>query len=304
MTTPTSAFPSGEQYEISCGEHVAVVTEVGATLRSYSVAGRDVVRGFGVEEEVHKGHGQQLLPWPNRIRDGRYTFGGTEQQLALSEPDRHNAIHGLVRHVAWDLVEKNARSVRQRVVVRPQIGWSGTLEATITHTVGDDGLEVEVSAVNLGREAVPFGYAAHPYLTVGEKTVDEVQVKLPAGQWLEVDDRLLPVALHPVDAEHDLREIGRLGGRSFDTAFTDLKRNEDGRWRVCLRLGERRATLWADQAYSWLQVFTGDHLRNISMAVEPMTCGPDAFNPGVTHDSMLVLEPGGRFAGTWGISGR
>ena len=303
-TSQPSPFPTGEQYEISSGEHVAVVTEVGATLRAYSVAGNDVVRGFGVDEEVHKGRGQQLLPWPNRIRDGRYTFEGTEQQLALTEPERRNAIHGLVRHVAWDLVEKRSRSVRQRVVVRPQPGWPGTLEATITHTVGDDGLVVDVSAVNLGTGPVPFGYAAHPYLTVGEKAVDDVDVKLPAAQWLEVDDRLLPVALHPVDGQHDLREITRLGSRTFDTAFTDLKRNEDGRWRVCLRQGDRRATLWADRSYPWLQVFTGDDLRDLSIAVEPMTCGPDAFNSGVTHDSMLVLPPGGRFAGTWGISGR
>ncbi len=300
----TTTFPTGEQYEISSGEHVAVVTEVGATLRSYSVAGHDVVRGFGVDEEVHMGRGQQLLPWPNRIRDGVYTFDGTEYQLALAEPDRHNAIHGLVRYVAWELLEKTRRSVRQRVMVRPQQGWPGTLEATITHTVGDDGLEVAVSAVNLGREPVPFGYAAHPYLTVGEKVVDEVDVRLPAGKWLEVDDRLLPVALHPVDPEHDLRTLTRLGGRSFDTAFTDLKRDEDGRWRVCLRRGDRRATLWADASYPWLQVFTGDHLRDLSIAVEPMTCGPDAFNEGVTHDSMLVLPAGGRFSGLWGISGR
>ncbi len=300
----TTSFPTGEQYEISSGEHSAVVCEVGATLRSYTVSGRDVLRGFGVEEEVHKGHGQQLLPWPNRIRDGRYTFGGAEQQLALSEPKTHNAIHGLVRWVDWRLMEKTSASVRQRVVVRPQPGWPATLEATITHRVDEDGLEVQVTAVNLSHAPCPFGYAAHPYLTVGEDTVDEIEVQLPAASWLDVDDRLLPVALKDVDAKHDLRTAVVLGDRGFDTAFTNLDRDGDGRWRVHLRRGRRQATLWADESFSWLQVFTGDHLRDISMAVEPMTCGPDAFNDGVTHDSMLVLPPGGRFNGLWGITGR
>src|SRR5690606_18112094 len=70
----TVTYPTGEQYEIKSGDHAAVITEVGATLRSYRVAGRDVVRGFAAEEPVHLGRGQQLLPWPNRIRDGRYPF--------------------------------------------------------------------------------------------------------------------------------------------------------------------------------------------------------------------------------------
>ena len=98
-------YPTGEQYEIVSGEQRAVITEVGATLRTYTVGGRHVVRGFEADEVVHKGRGQQLLPWPNRIRDGLYTFGGEEQQLDLSEPDRHNALHGLVRHVVWDLMD-------------------------------------------------------------------------------------------------------------------------------------------------------------------------------------------------------
>ena len=78
--------PTGEQYEISFGDQRAVVTEVGAALRVYSVADRDVVLGFGVDEVISGGGGQQLIPWPNRIRDGRYEFGGKQQQLALTEP--------------------------------------------------------------------------------------------------------------------------------------------------------------------------------------------------------------------------
>src|SRR3712207_5888769 len=136
--------PTGEQYEIVSGAHRAVVTEVGATLRAYTVDGRHVVRGFEADEVVRKGRGQQLLPWPNRIRDGRYTFAGTEQQLALSEPKRHNAIHGLVRHVAWNVTEQSADSVTQRVRVYPEPGWPGIVEASITHAVSDLGLEVTV----------------------------------------------------------------------------------------------------------------------------------------------------------------
>ena len=300
-----SAAPTGEQYEISSGNHRPVITEVGATLRSFSVDGRDVVRGFGVQDMISGGRGQNLIPWPNRIRDGRYTFNGATQQLALTEPARHNASHGLARYLPWVLIDKKADAVTNRVRIHPQPGWPGTLESTITHQLTQDGLMVTVEATNLGATELPFGYGAHPYLTVGESTVDEIALTVPAASYLEVDgDRLLPLKLSPVQGTaYDLRDGRVLGSMSLDTAMTDLARDSDGRWRVRLVLGDRYAELWGDETMRWTQVFTGGPKRDGSLAVEPMTCGPDAFNAGPTHDDMRVLTPGETFVGQWGISG-
>ena len=300
MTT----VPTGEQYEIISGTHRAVVTEVGATLRSFSVEGRDVVRGFGRDEMSTAGRGQNLIPWPNRIRDGRYTFNGVSHQLALSEPARHNASHGLARYAPWVLGDKKPDAVTNRVRIHPQPGWPGTLEAMITHQVGADGLTVTVEATNIGAAELPFGYGAHPYLTVGEATVDEVAVTVPAAYYLEVDDRLLPTRISPVDGTvYDLLRGPVLGSTSLDTAMTDVSRDPDGRWRTKLALGDRYAEVWGDETMRWMQIFTGGPNRDWSIAVEPMTCGPDAFNPGPTHGDMKVLAPGETFVGQWGISG-
>ncbi|MFP5282461.1 MAG: aldose 1-epimerase family protein [Actinomycetes bacterium] len=299
-----ATHPSGEQYEITADEHRAVVTEVGGTLRTYEVGGREVVRGFGVEEVVRGGRGQQLLPWPNRIRDGRYPFAGKEQQLALSEPARHNASHGLVRWVPWDLQEHTPDSVTQRVRVFPQPGWPGAIEARLTHTVGPSGLTVDLHVRNIGATAVPFGYAAHPYLSVGETVVDDVSLSVPADTYLEVDERLLPTALHPVDGSpYDLRSGTPIGDRNLDTALTGLTRAGDDRWRVRAERGDRWAELWAGPGLDWVQIFTGGPYRDISIAVEPMTCGPNAFNPGPTHDGMITLEAGAAFSCSWGVRG-
>jgi aldose 1-epimerase len=300
-----STPPTGEQYEIISGTRRAVVTEVGATLRSFSVDGRDVVRGFGVEDQISGGRGQNLIPWPNRIRDGRYVFNGATQQLALTEPARHNASHGLARYVPWVLVDKQPDAVTNRVRIYPQQGWPGVLEATITHQVSDNGLTVTVNATNIGAAEVPFGYGAHPYLTVGESTVDDVAITVPAESYLEVDDRLLPIKISPVaGTAYDLRGGPVLGSVNLDTALTDLARDADGRWRVKLVLGDRYAEVWGDETMHWIQVFSGGPSRNSSIAVEPMTCGPDAFNAGPTHDGMRVLAPGSSFQGEWGISDR
>ena len=299
-----SILPTGQQYEIVSGSDRAVVTEVGATLRCYQVAGRDVVNGFAENEVVKGGRGQHLLPWPNRIRDGRYTFDGVDQQLVLSEPARHNASHGLARYVPWVLVEQTGDSVTQRVRVFPQPGWPGTLEATVTYQVGPAGLEVSLEARNVGSAAFPFGYAAHPYLTVGEETVDAVTLSVPAASYLEVDDRLLPTVVSPVaETELDYRSEKLVGSAKIDTAFTDLDRDADGRWRVRITLGERQTELWGDTAMGWVQVFTGGPYRTWSVAVEPMTCGPDAFNPGPTHADVRRLEPGAILTARWGIVG-
>jgi aldose 1-epimerase len=297
--------PTGEQYEIVSGGHRAIITEVGAGLRGYSVDGVEVVRGFAEADMVKGGRGQNLIPWPNRIRDGKYTFAGQSHQLALTEPARGNATPGLVRYVPWQLADRAPDALTNRVRVYPQPGWPGWLDASITHRVAVDGLTVTVEVTNIGDREVPFGYGAHPYLTVGESVVDEVNLTVPAGSYLEVDERLLPVRVSPVaGTDYDLRSGRTLGPLSLDTAMTDLARDEDGCWRVVLSRGDRSCELWGDATMKWAQVFTGGPYRDWSIAVEPMTCGPDAFNEGPTHDDLIVLDPGETFTGRWGVRER
>jgi aldose 1-epimerase len=297
--------PTGEQYEIVSGGRQAVITEVGATLRSYAVDGVDVVRGFAEDAIVKAGRGQHLIPWPNRIRDGKYSFAGETQQLPLTEPARGNASHGLVRYLPWALADRTPDAVTNRIRIYPQPGWPGWLEASITHRVAEDGLTVTIEATNVGDVEVPFGYGAHPYLTVGESVVDQVGLTVPAASYLEVDERLLPVRVLPVaGTDKDLRSGPGLGALNLDTAMTDLDRDEAGCWHVVLARGDRSCELWGDATMKWLQVFTGGPHRDGGIAVEPMTCGPDAFNPGPTHDNLIVLRAGENFTGRWGIRER
>ena len=143
-----------------------------------------------------------------------------------------------------------------------------------------------LTVTNIGAGPVPFGYAAHPYLTVGEENVDDVVVTVPAERYLAVDDRLLPVESYPWSEgrPEDMRAAEKLGDRRFDTAVArPSPAAADGRWRARLERGDRWAELWAGEALDWIQVFTGNDRRDLSIAVEPMTCGPNAFNPGPTH---------------------
>src|SRR3954470_5694649 len=115
--------PSGEQFEIEAHGQRAVVVEVGGGLRSYAIAGEDVLDGYGVDEMSTSGRGQVLSPWPNRLRHGRYEFDGRGYQLALTEPERQNAIHGLVRWSPWTLAERAVDRVVMQHVIHPQPGY-------------------------------------------------------------------------------------------------------------------------------------------------------------------------------------
>ena len=303
MATPVA--PSGEQHELSHGEQRAVVVEVGAGLRTYTVDDRDVLDGYAVDEMCASGRGQVLMPWPNRIDDGRYTFDGREHQLALTEVAAGNAIHGLVRWSSWTVAERTQESVTLELVLHPQPGYPFALELRIEYSLGADGLTVRTTATNAGEAPCPFGSGMHPYFTLGTPTVDALTLTVPARTVVASGPRGLPGGAQDVEGtDYDFRRPRVLGATTLDNTFTDLEPDDDGRTRVQLRDEERGAevTVWADEAYTHLQLFTGDPLPDVnrrSLAVEPMTCPPNAFRTG---EGVVRLEPGASWTGVWGIT--
>ena len=103
--SPSGTAPSGRQFTIRHGATEATVVEVGGGLRTFTIEGRDVLDGYGVDDMASAGRGKVLIPWPNRIDGGRYEWNGQTQQLPLNELDKSTAIHGLVRWQAWQCVE-------------------------------------------------------------------------------------------------------------------------------------------------------------------------------------------------------
>ena len=299
--------PSGEQIAISAGDQQAVIVEVGGGLRSYSVGGRDLLDGYGADEMASSGRGQVLIPWPNRLEDGSYEFDGRRQQLPLSEAALGNAIHGLVRWSAWTVAEREPDRVVMKHMLHPQPGYPFTLGVSIEYSISDTGLQVRTTATNLGKDACPFGSGNHPYLRLGTGRIDPLVLRIPARTMLRSNERSLPVGKDAVEGTpYDFRQPRRIGATKLDHAFTDLERDQDGLARVELKDPDQGTgvALWVDRSYAYLMVFTGDPLPNVnrrSLAVEPMTCPPNAFRSG---DDLIRLEPGASFTGTWGISPR
>jgi aldose 1-epimerase len=297
--------PTGEQWELQHGDHRAVVVQVGGGLRSYDVAGRSVVDGYPADAKPDGGRGQVLAPWPNRVADGRYRWADAEQQLALSEVANHNAIHGLVRWSEWQLVERDAVSVQVAVRVWPQPGYPFALTVTATYQLGDSGLAVRLEGRNDGDHAAPYGVGQHPYVRAGTDVIDDVVLTVPAQDWLRCDERGLPLATEPVDGSaYDFRAGRPIGETVLDTPYAGLRTDGDG--RVVVRLAHPHdgtgVDVWGGAGTRYLQVFSGDTLaparRRQGLAVEPMSCPPDAFRSGV---DVVGLPPGEAHVLVWGI---
>lgn len=306
---------SGEQHIIEHGELRAVIASVGASLRELSRAGRDYVVPFAADELRPHSRGVTVAPWPNRVVDGRYRFDGVEHQLPITEVARGHALHGFTPWLGFAPGERfgdragQASSVTLTATVEPQRGYPWRVRIDTRFALDERGLEQTVTATNLSGTAAPYGVCPHPYLIAGPSPLDEWELTLPASQVLRVtEDRLIPVDLQPVgaDAERfDYRVPRAIGGTRLDHAFTALARDASGEARVELRdpAGGGVAMSWGE-ACDWMQVFTadapGDPDDRIGLAVEPMTCAPDAFNGGAGR-GMIRLEPGASHTASWRI---
>jgi aldose 1-epimerase len=297
----TAGQPDGARsWTISRAGHEAVIGRAGAGVRGYTVDGVDVVDPLEERELPSAYHGLVLAPWPNRIPDGRWSWAGRTLELPVNEPSTGCALHGLVAWSAWQLRARSEDAVELGITVEPQPGYPFALDLSVRWSVGADGLRCRITAWNTGWEPAPFGVAVHPYVVLPGCTVDDLELTLPAATWLEVDDRLRPRALRSVeDGDQDFRRGAALRGRSLDTAFTDVS---DDHVRVAG--GDRAVEVWADPAFGWWQVYTSDYFpagsprHRRALAVEAMTCGPDAFNTG---RGLITLAPDERWTAEWGV---
>ncbi|MBC7723923.1 MAG: aldose 1-epimerase family protein [Burkholderiaceae bacterium] len=297
--------PTGEQFTISrtTGDRQsrAIITEVAAGLRVLEVDGVALVETYPEDSVPPYGSGIVLVPWPNRIEDGRWVLAGVPQQLDLTEPTRHNAIHGLLRQTAYRLLERSEESVTLEATVYPQHGYPFQLDTTVRYEVTDDGITVTHGIRNAGTAPAPVAVGAHPYLCVGDVPVSDLVLTLAASTHIDVDDRLNPTGVTDVaGTRFDLRGGVPVRELSLDDGFGGVEPGAthrltapDGRWVELVR----------DDEFDYTQVFTNpvhprDGVLGLAIAVEPMSAAANAFNSG---DGLRWLDPGEHWSISWGI---
>ncbi|WES64353.1 aldose 1-epimerase family protein [Microbacter sp. GSS18] len=308
---------SGVQHTLRAGPYEAVIASVGASLRSLQHDGRGLVVSFDVDELRPDYRGATLAPWPNRVVDGRYSFRGQTYELPLTERGRGHALHGLASWLDFHVTGAKPDRVTLTATIEPQAGYPWRVDVETTFSLGPDGLTQSVRGRNRSESPAPWGTAPHPYLSTGASSLDECTLDLPASQVLLVsDDRLIPSALRPVDGEpagrFDYRAPRPIGRARIDHAYTGLIRSDSGAAEVTLTATDGSGVVMAwDSACPWVQIHTADLPdgpaqagHRIGLAVEPMTCAPDAYNDAnYDFDTALIeLAPGETAEASWRIA--
>ena len=299
---------SGAQFVLEASGYTASIASIGASVRSLQHHGRNLIVPFNANQVRPFFRGAILAPWPNRIVDGRYSFGGFKNQLSITEPSRGHALHGLVSWLNFAVVRHAADRLVLEAIVEAQPGYPHQVTLEVDFALDAGGLQTTVTAVNTGPNAAPYGVASHPYLVAGEGRVNDWTLELPARQILTVTpDRLIPVSLRDVNAEDlaafDFRAPRTIDDTFIDHAYTGLDRDEEGEAtvRVTTNAGSGVELSWGGEC-TWVQVHTADQpepsIDRLGLAVEPMTCPPDAFNSGV---NLNVLEPADTARASWTI---
>lgn len=325
--------------ELVADTSTAVISPLGASLKTYTVAGRPVV------VEMNAFDGAVLAPWPNRIADGRYDFNSQHHQLPITEPARQTALHGLVADAEWTVAERTASSARLETDLSAEDGYPYLLALSITYSLAADELLIVAHARNVGSDPAPFGLGFHPWFSPGGERVNQAQLSLDAQTWFETDDRLIPTrnrrfeessltppanasdcgdsadlknkdfrALHPINetvlddafgvrSENHLDTSQPLPQADISQAHTDGWSRVDGWSQARLKGADgREIVISMDQNFHVWQVCTGDELTE-GRARKAIAIEPMTCPPNAfaAGEGYEVIEPGAEFSAVWSI---
>jgi aldose 1-epimerase len=296
--------PTGEQFRLTRntpnGLAEAVIVQVAASIREFRIGGAELTEPYGEFSTPPFGDGIVLVPWPNRVEDGIWKLNGVTQQLDLTEPDKHNAIHGLLRNAAYRVIEQSDGEVTLGATVFPQHGYPFLLETSVRHELTDDGMTVTHRITNESDEPAPVAIGSHPFFQLGDVATDDLTLTVHAGTRFPVDERLNPSAEIPVDGtDYDLRAGRKVSDLNLDDAFGDVTPDNqvtavltapDGRGALAGRKLSLRAGLHDSQVSPGNRPGHGDRHRAYDGARQRIQLRP----------VLEVAEPGRDLAGRLG----
>ena len=305
MTTPhdRAGVPAatGTQFTLRRGNATAIIASLAAGLRHYDRESVALVESYPLDSIAPGAAGITLAPFANRVDGGLWELDGVAQQLDITEVDRHNAIHGLLRNTGYHALESSESQVLLEAVIHPQHGYPFLTRHHVRYELDTEGhLRVSQTLFNDSTRPAPFVLGAHPYFTLGTVPPEELRIRVNAATYLSADERMIPTGHQKVSGRYDLRHGKAVPESLMDTAFTELL-TDDGVGRHTLYASDGRSvSLFHDGSVSHVHVYITDQFpgKTLAIAMEPMTGPANAFNSG---DGLRWLDPGTSFTMNWGI---
>ncbi|MBN9644660.1 aldose 1-epimerase family protein [Corynebacterium mendelii] len=301
---------NGHEVLLTAGDYAAAINLTGGGPRMVTYQGRNLTETYPAGTTPPLSAGQLLLPWPNRIGDGVFDFRGTRHRLTINEPDANNAIHGAVTGQVFTVAESTADSCLLEAAVDDPALWPFRLDVAVAYRLdADKGLSSQITVTNSDGTPQPFGCGVHTYLNAQDADLDDCVLTVTATKRLPLDPkRCLPCGpLVDVTGDDETYRLDgvEMKGRWFDFPYTGLTGGETFVHTLVDGNG-RGVKLETDKQFGWVQVYTADPAcdqaypgRGRAVAVEPMTCPPEAFRSGT---DVIVLDPGASFTGSWSMT--
>lgn len=260
--------------------------QFGADITRLTLSGKALI--------IPRGHDQVENPWlfpfPNRLSDGKYEFAGKAYQFPHNDYGRPNALHGFVLDQPFQLGQQTSSEVELNYRYDGHlVYYPFAFDLSISYKLSDSELVINMGVVNRGGTSMPAGLGWHPYFHLASGK-DHASLQLPTCEEIEVDDLMIPTGKKQPSTCFDAYR--NLKGVDLDTCFEVVNKGKTN--AVGLKSGDDyEISIWQDAAHEFIQVYTPDDGQSI--AIEPMTCGIDAFN---TKEGLKILEAGE----TWKVS--
>lgn len=301
----TGGMRDETEFELMSGEWTAVVSLRGASLRALNFQDQAVVAGYRGTANKQGGQGDVLIPFPGRVAGGRYRWDGLDYQLAQTDKDGPNAIHGFVRNVDWVVESRTLASAAFTLRFPGAQGYPFPLTLRLEYSLDANGLQVDCSMTNSGSHDAPVAMGFHPYFTVGSAQIDSDTLTLPFNEVLEFEQLIPTGRVQSVDdAGFDFRAGRVIGTTKFNHCFASPTRGADGLVRVRLNYGLRAFAVWMDESFDYVVIYTGDALppgiARSSIAIEPMSSATDALNH--PEWGLRRLNIGSTHHAQWGVT--
>lgn len=298
-------------YDNESGEYVSVLPCMGGSINGMALSSGDklveIIDGYTSYKDAQDNlmttfKGSNLIPFPNRIADGKYSFQDRNLQLPLNFPQEKNAIHGLLFNTEFKVIDKEDGEIGCKLIIEYTAeeteGYPYKYHQKISYSLLENHkFECKIKITNLMDHSIPVGHGWHPYFRLGESLVDNLLLKFPAEEVLDVNSRNIPTGKSK--SYKEFNEFKPIQKTVLDNCFSLPTKDEQALISIMDHDGKMGYTIWQETGkykYNFLQVYTPAHRKSI--AIEPMTCAPDAFN---NKNGLIILAPLESFSARWGV---
>jgi len=282
---------NNKQYFDIIPEMGGMIHDIGLKINNRIIS---IIDGYVSSDDIDNNleasfKGSLLFPFPNRIKGGHYTFAESEYQLPINFVHENNSIHGLVYSKKIEYL--SFKTETNKASIKLQYNYSGmeayypfSYKLNIRYSLyASSKTVVSTHIINTGNSKIPVALGWHPYFKTGSN-LSEVELKLNSSFKFLTDSNFIPTGKKQVYKAFN--KLSRIGNTHFDSCFelNASKKVEliDERKKIRLSIG----FIPGLHSFNYIQLYTPPNRKSI--AIEPMTCIPNAFN---NKTGLVVLSP-------------